>query len=543
MIDRETIKETFLAEAEERLAIAEDAAIALEQRADDDELLPTLFRAIHTIKGDADSLGFAATKTLAHALEDLLERLRAGDVAPSSAVVTLILDSIDALRSALAGIRGRGTDEADFERELCGRLQAAARVSIPQRAGGLAAGPSGFPVSGRRVATTRIAVTALDATIGKCTELSLALARLRPLASESLAVREALADVERLAVDIQDQVAELRLVPAGHLLRGFVRTVRDLSAALGLEVRFAVEGAEVTVDGNVIEQLREPLTHLVRNALGHGIERPEDRMLLGKDPRGRLVLRAERVAGVLMLTVEDDGRGMDRERIRERAVERGMIATNADLSEEALLDLVFLPGFSTVETLTDLSGRGVGMDVVRKAVQALRGSVTIASRTGEGTAICLRVPVSLALIDGFEVGVSGERYVLPREAVTECVEMPPSTRRREDGVVDLRGEAVPFVRLRSVLDAPARPIDRETLVIVECDGKRVGLGVDELFGEARSLVHPLGPVFRPVPYLAGCTILESGALGLVVDVNALFHEAVESSRRRISGGARSKAAG
>ncbi len=536
MIDRSTILRTFLAEAEERLLIAEDAAIMLEQHSGDAELFSELFRAIHTVKGDADSLAFAETTVLAHSLEDLLDAVRGGAITLKSPIVTLILDCIDALRDAIERIRSTGTDAGRSSEELRARLrttltEAARTAQASAKQGDLSTGSGEAPMAIDRADMARVNVALLEGAMDACLELSLALVRLRPLTQKGPRTDEVLNQIESLMVDLQDRAASLRLVPARELLRGLGRTVRDLSAALGKEVRFAVEGVDVTVDGNVIERLREPLGHLVRNALDHGLEPPEERTAQGKSPCGKLSVRLRRTATGLMVDVTDDGRGIDPNRLRARAVELGLLSANAELPDDILLDLVFEAGLSTAATVSDISGRGVGMDAVRRSIQELRGTVQVQSRKAEGTTVSLRVPVSLSLLDGFGVGVSGEHYILPQDCVLECLALPPNA-KEDEGVVDVRGEPLPFVRLRRLFRADLRNSLAEALVIIECAGKRLGLVVDELFGEARSVIRPLGPVFRSVRYLSGCTMLESGALGLVLDVNALYREALVGTWRR-----------
>jgi two-component system chemotaxis sensor kinase CheA len=311
------------------------------------------------------------------------------------------------------------------------------------------------------------------------------------------------------------------MVPIGPTLRGFVRTVRDVAMLHGKQARLSVQGGDVTVDANVIEQLREPMTHLVRNAIDHGIESIEERLDSGKDPLGCLTVRARRDAGAIVVEFEDDGAGLSRQRIVQRARKLGLFDEPPENDAEVFA-LVFAPGFSTAEQVTDLSGRGVGLDAVKRAVEALRGSVQLSSVEGAGTKVTLRLPVSLALLDGFGLASGQDAYVLPREAVRECVAFA-SDDTRSVGVLDLRSRSLPFVNLGALFERGAPPArGRRHLVIVESGGHELGLVVDEVVGDQRVVVKPLGPLFRGVRAVSGCTMAGDGSVALVLDVAGLF---------------------
>lgn len=548
-IDRDALVETFLLEAEENLAAAEDAAIALESSPDDEELVQALFRAIHTLKGSAGALGYDTMAAIAHALEDLLDDVRRGHVPVGAGPITIVLEAVDALRATVEGVRATGSDVVTMGATprgaapaLAARIEDARQQARTQARGqgrgarGEAApsdrrGSSDAPRALRRSGTVRVAMEKLDEALSTSGEITMALGRLEAHLALTAGgpLEDARQDLERLHRQLLDQVMALRMVPIGPMLRGFVRTVRDVAQIHGKQARLVVEGAEITVDANVIEALREPLTHIVRNALDHGIERPQERRALGKDPAGRILARAHRDAGALVVQIEDDGRGLRRDRLVARARALGLLASPEHASDADLFALVFTPGFSTAEQVTDLSGRGVGMDAVKRAVEALRGTVSLASGEGKGTAVTLRLPVSLALLDGFRVGLDDDVFVLPREAVRECV--PLATPLGEGGteLVDVRGRTLPVVRLRALFERGRRspsPQRQESLVVLDCGGAELGLAVDHLYGEAKTLIAPMNAVLRRARGVAGCTVLGSGRVALLLDVAGLFQEAL-----------------
>jgi two-component system chemotaxis sensor kinase CheA len=295
-------------------------------------------------------------------------------------------------------------------------------------------------------------------------------------------------------------------------------------------VRLVLEGEDVEVDTALVEGLREPLLHLVRNAVDHGLELPEARRAAGKDACGTLVLRAFHEPGSLVVELSDDGRGLRHDRLKEKARTLGMEPER--MTVEELEELVFLPGLSTAEVVTEVSGRGVGMDVVRRGVEGLRGMVTLRSEEGKGTTVTLRVPLTLATIQGFSVGVGEETYVLPLEAVQECLELPlERVRQPGGGVLNLRGRVLPYLRLRDVLGVEGPGPGRESVVVLGLGGSRAGLVVDVLYGEGQHVLKPLGRLFRDLPGVSGSTILGSGRVGLVLDVPGLLRAAL---RQRVA---------
>jgi two-component system chemotaxis sensor kinase CheA len=345
---------------------------------------------------------------------------------------------------------------------------------------------------------------------------------------------ESYRESERLYLELQDLIMRARMVPIGPLFHQHVRTVRDVATSRGKQVRLVVEGEDVEVDTAVVEGLRDPLTHMVRNALDHGIEAPAARKARGKDPTGTVVLRACREAGTMVIQVSDDGAGLDRRRIAEKAAALGLAADPSHLGEEDLARVIFEPGFSTAERVTELSGRGVGMDVVRLNVEALRGSVSVESDEGKGTTVTIRVPLTLAIVQGFGVGVAGQVYILPLDDVVECRELSAEDAARATGpvgVLDVRGSPLPYLRLRDFFGLGEAGPRRENVVVVQHGARTAGIAVDDLYGESSTVIKPLGPALRGAPGIAGSSILGNGTVALILDVAGVLRETLRRAAR------------
>jgi len=534
--DRDLLLQTFLTEAGEHLRTLEESLVALEARPDDAELLNGIFRVAHSLKGDALMVGFPRIAEFAHGLEDLLERLRDGALAVDADVISLLLRAVDVLRALLAAAAaGQDTVPVDLE---------ATQAAIVAACAGPAAAAS---APAEQAATTKVAVTAeagtlrvdvakLDRMLNLTGEIAIARGRVAQMMAALPAhvgqeILEAHRDADRLQMELQEQVMKARMVPVGPFFRQYARTVRDVARAHGKAVRLVIEGDDVEMDTRVVERLRDPITHMIRNSIDHGIESPELRAALGKAPEGCLTLRAAHEGGLIVIEVHDDGAGFNRQRIAERARETGLAADAQQLPDSDLLGLVFAPGFSTAQTVTDLSGRGVGMDVVRRNIEGLRGNLSIASVDGEGATITIRLPLTLAIIDGFGVGVGDETYVVPLDAVLECLALPADSHRDGDGhgVINLRGEPLPYLRLRDRFKAGGAAPQREHVLVVQHAGGRAGIAVDALYGERQAVIKSLGAGLDGLSGLSGSTILGDGRVALILDVPALMREASAST--------------
>lgn len=339
---------------------------------------------------------------------------------------------------------------------------------------------------------------------------------------------ETTSTMSRLVEEIRDDALQLRMVQIGETFSRFHRVVRDVGKELGKEIALVIGGAETELDKSVVEKIGDPLMHLVRNSMDHGIEPAEVRLARGKPAKGTVRLNAYHESGSIVIEVGDDGGGLKRDRILAKALEKGLVTPSQNLSDQDVYALIFEAGFSTAASVTNLSGRGVGMDVVRRNIEALRGTVEIESHEGQGTTMRIRLPLTLAIIDGFMMGIGGEIYVAPLDMVKECLELSASQRMetRAHNYIDLRGSVLPVIRLRDHFRCRGGAGKRENVVVVEYAGQRAGLVVDELMGEYQTVIKPLGKLFGNLKGIGGSTILGSGEVALILDVPALIQDTV-----------------
>ena len=387
----------------------------------------------------------------------------------------------------------------------------------------------------RAADTIRVPAERLDELMDRVGQLVIAQSRLKEIAAASndAAMKSVTEDIERLSLELRDTTMGVRMLPIGQLFNRFRRLIHDLARDHGKKIELVTSGEETEVDKTVIERLNDPLIHLIRNAVDHGIEDPESRAAAGKPPMGRITLAATHVAAGVIISISDDGRGLDRERIRARAEENGLWAPGARLTDNELFQAIFQPGFSTAREVTSLSGRGVGMDVVKRAIDALRGSIDVASTAGQGSAITLRLPLTLAIIDGLLVRVGRGRYVIPLSAVEECVElsMEEDARSRGRNFLNIRGELVPFLRLRELFNA-ATPADRyQKVVIVSAGELRVGLVVDQVIGDHQTVIKALSKLHADIEIFSGATILGDGTVALILDIAHLVEHGQRHEER------------
>ncbi|WP_243439876.1 chemotaxis protein CheA [Fundidesulfovibrio soli] len=340
-------------------------------------------------------------------------------------------------------------------------------------------------------------------------------------------------ELERLSDDIRDSTLSIRMLPIGSTFSTYRRLVRDLCSSLGKEIDLVTTGEDTELDKTVLDRLADALIHLLRNSIDHGIELPAEREAAGKPRKGTIRLQAEHSGGDVVIEVIDDGKGIDPAKVRAKALERGLITEHTELSQQKTLELIFLPGFSTAEAVSNVSGRGVGMDVVKGVVESLRGNITLSSEQGRGSSVTVRLPLTLAIIDGLQVRVGDQGYVLPLELVEECVELDKQnlevcTRKR---IVNLRGQVVPYISLREWFCFPGPVPAIEQVVILGMNGQRVGLVVDHVVGEHQTVIKSLGPVFRKLDGFSGATIQGDGSMSLILDVKRIVNMALEQAGR------------
>jgi two-component system chemotaxis sensor kinase CheA len=528
--ERDLIVRTFVDECAEHLAALEQALVALERAPGDAGLLNEIFRSVHTIKGGAGSLGFNKLAGFAHVLEDVLDAFRAGRMKLDTSLVTVLLRSLDVLRDLVdVDVGGReptSTAAAAVEEEL--RSLVPARDVAPAAPSELAQAPDLAPTRLHR--SLRVQLDKLDKMLTVAGETAVALGRLGGMVARRAPhelLQEALREAEHLHLDLQELVTRARMVPVGPMFRSFHRTVRDLSLARGRKAVLVIEGEDVELDNTVIEAMHEPFVHMIRNAIDHGLEAPEARRAAGKPETATLCLAAIHRSGHVELRLSDDGAGLDRARILARARERGLLADGTVPAEAEILRLILLPGFSTAEKVGELSGRGVGMDVVRRSVESLRGVLLIDSEPGAGTTLTIRLPLTMSIIEGLTVEVGAETYVLPLDSVVECVELPAAQRSRElAGVIDLRGEPLPYLRLRRWFAVDGDLPRRENVVVIRHGDRQAGVAVDTLTGDAQTVIRPLGSLFQDLPGVTGSAILSDGRVALILDPAAILDDAV-----------------
>jgi two-component system chemotaxis sensor kinase CheA len=369
----------------------------------------------------------------------------------------------------------------------------------------------------------------LDQLINLVGELIIASARATLLGQRerSAELHECTSVLSDLVESVRDAALELRMVKIGASFNRFQRIVHDVSREIGKDIGLVVNGEDAELDKTVVEKIGDPLLHLVRNAIDHGIESAELRLAHGKPARGTVSLNAYHDSGSIVIEVSDDGGGLKRERILAKAIERGLVDAEEALSDSEIYALIFEPGFSTAENVTNLSGRGVGMDVVKRNITALRGSVAIDSEAGVGTTVTVRLPLTLAIINGFLVQVGESVFVVPLDMIEECIGFADAADR---DYAELRGQVLPFIRLRVLFGIAAPPTRRQSIVVIKHGGQRIGLVVDTLLGEFQTVIKPLSPMFNGVDCISGSTILGNGAVALILDVARLFKSGREANK-------------
>ena len=370
----------------------------------------------------------------------------------------------------------------------------------------------------------RVAAHKLDELINLVGELviSAAGAQLRARSHGDEGCIESTQTVNQHVEQIREAALKLRMIEIGDTFNRFHRVVRDVSQQLGKDIRLEIRGADTELDKSVIDKLADPLTHLVRNAIDHGIESGDDRQLAGKNREGLLRLNAYHESGMIVIEVGDDGAGLNTARIREKAIARGLIDAQANLDEADIHALIFAAGFSTADSVSDLSGRGVGMDVVRSTIDALRGSIEIDSRQGHGSTFRIRLPLTLAIIDGFLISLGDEFFVIPLDMVTECIEQDDTQLDGTYGYLNLRGKPLPCLSLAAHFALPPSASKRRNIVVVSQGRQQIGLIVDHLHGELQTVIKPLAPLFQHLQGIGGSTILGTGQVALILDIPSLF---------------------
>jgi two-component system, chemotaxis family, sensor kinase CheA len=482
-------------------------------------------------------VAFEPTADVSEAFDHVLGELRAlgpcdvlAQPGPGTAEWRLMLRTRrgeDAIRDAFIFIQNDGS--LTIDQGLCEFAydEPAPAAAPPERVATAAttpaiaaAAPPARATKSAAESTVRVPSARLDQLVKLVGELVITQSRLAVASARNPEAAEPVEALERLVADLRDQVLALRMVPIGTTFTRFHRLIRDLSRDLGKEVDLVTSGDETELDKTVIEQLGDALVHILRNSMDHGIEPPAARVASGKPPRGTLRLGATHDGAHITITISDDGRGVDTAAVRRKAEALGLVGAGDVLSESETIELITRPGFSTAAAVTEVSGRGVGMDVVRQTIEQLRGTLAITSTRGAGMTIRLELPLSLAIIDGLLVEIGRDRFIVPLAAVTENVELTAAERRANNGrnVVALRGEWVPYVRLRDMFAMDGDGDAFERVVVVEVDRARVGIVVDRIVGVHQTVIQPLGRLYRGVDMFSGTTIMGDGRVAMILDL-------------------------
>ncbi len=594
----EDVLKDFITEAKENLERLDEEFVELEQRPDDRELLSSIFRTIHTIKGTAGFFGFKTLEAIAHFAEDILSKLRDGLVAVDEEITDMLLKAVDYIKAIIAALEETGQEPVDetyldflvdlrnfadkvaerakgggppkekakeveakepekaeetkeetpkeeAPKEEAAKEEASEKEEQPKEtAAKKEEKPTPAPQTAKpkkedkgtpHVTLTethvRVDVKLLDQLMNLAGELVLSRNRLVQIASRinDPELLNASQSLSLVTTELQEKIMKTRMQPIGNVFNKFPRIVRDLARSTGKKVNLRIEGADTELDRSIIEAIKDPLTHLVRNAIDHGIEDPDHRVQVGKPPVGTLVLRAYHEGGQVVIEIEDDGRGIDVNKLKAKAVEKGLISPSEaeKLSDREALGLIFKPGFSTAEKVTNISGRGVGMDVVKTNVEKLGGSIDIQTVLGSGTTVRLKIPLTLAIIPALVVTCGGQRFAIPQVNLRELVGLSSEEARKNIHLVGnsefyrLRGEIIPVIRLSKVLGLETESNGNESLVILNTGAMDFGLMVDGIWDSEEIVVKPLGKHFKEITVYAGATIMGDGRVALILDVVGL----------------------
>ena len=537
-IQRDIILKNFLLESEDGLKLMEQSILELELHPGNIETIQSIFRVVHTMKGNASLLEIEGLLAFTHTAEDLLDDLRNGQLTVTPEIITLLLELVDTLRQMVTAAGQGKHDTTPAAKRIMAKIAQhlnadgkAVKKEARDKQERLSESEPMGEVSYKSARTLRVDVEKLDRLLDLAGELTIARGRVAQMLEAKGEVsieelRDAHSFSDALHYELQDTILQVRMVPIGPLFHQYNRTVRDMAKSLGKMAQLRIEGEDIEVDTSVVEYLKDPLLHMLRNALDHGIEAPAKRKKSGKSQTGTITVRAARQGGNIVIEVMDDGAGLDKQKICEVAQKKGLVAEPQKLSNSEVYQLIFEPGFTTASEVSDMSGRGVGMDVVRRNIQALRGSVHAASQPGVGTTVRVRLPLTLAIIEGFGVGVGDETYVIPVDQVIECVELPKEDHEtaRKDGVLQLRNEPLPFIHLKDHFGLTGERGARQSVVVVQHETSRAGLAVNELYGATQTVIKPLPAVFKDVPGVSGSAILGNGRVALILDVPALFRD-------------------
>lgn len=529
----------FFEEAAEHLASLETLLLSLDLQQPDSEKLNAIFRAAHSIKGSASTFGFPDMASVTHDLETLLDRVRKQELELSERIIDITLVARDVLLDQLAAHQGGEVVAEQRVAEVIAKIRAIANqevlptsnvVSLDAKVSSESKQAPTVPSSEQN--SIRVSIERVDQLINLVGELVITqsmlaqTAQLNQVTDEPIdfeRLQERLQQLERNTRELQESVMSIRMLPVSSVFSRFPRLVRDLASKLNKQIELRTVGEGTEIDRGVIEKITDPLTHLIRNSVDHGIETVDERVAAGKPAKGLVTLTACHQGGSVVIEIQDDGRGLNREKLLAKARERN-VAIAENPSDQDIWQLIFAPGFSTAETVTDVSGRGVGMDVVRRNIEQLGGRVELTSVTGKGTTISIRLPLTLAIMDGMSVGIGDNTYIVPLTTIIESLRPRQEDVKSVAGsgrVVFVRGEYLPLVVLHEVFaltpqsDRPEQGI----LIIVDTECGRAALFVDELLGQRQVVIKSLESNYRKVPGISAATIMGDGSVSMILDVS------------------------
>lgn len=554
------IVESFIVETKELLEKLDTDLLKLEKRPDDLELLNTIFRYVHTIKGTSSFIGFDQMAELTHKFEDVLNKLRKGELKVNAYIMTTMLEAFDLMKVLLSKLEVGDLNPIDID-DVLTKFERINRGGVIEVKAELKSEVVGDTINTEgeqnilqkvqaRIIdkTIRIEVERLDELMNLVGELVLGRNRLAQIVSDAVEKFEseliardlidAMFQIDHLTSELQTVVMRARMLPIAKVFNKFPRMVRDLAMEMNKDVELLIYGEETEVDKSVIEYTYDPLVHIVRNAIDHGIEPREERIELGKPEKGRIILKAEHEGNYIIITVEDDGRGIDPEKIRKKAIEKGLISEQEanSISDKDILNFIFLPGFSTASKVTNVSGRGVGLDVVKANITKLNGMIDVQSIPKQGTKFILKLPLTLAIIQGLLVNVQGEIFIIPLSSVIEVVRIPCDQIHSIKGkkIIRLRDSVLPVVYFGEIFNLNGRTNGKDQrnliyIVVLGLADKKLGLIVDGLIGQKEVVIKSLGSYLSNIKGIAGATILGDGTIRMIIDVAQIFKLSTENS--------------
>jgi two-component system chemotaxis sensor kinase CheA len=579
MQDQDVIRE-FLVESHENLSRLDQELVELEKRPKDAQLLASIFRTIHTIKGTCGFLAFSTLERITHQAESLLSQLRDGKRKLTPSLISLILDTVDATRKVLASIEANGEEGPERFEGIAERLRIAAQMppdadsepdsgltpasradrddetAPPEIGEGAKSEETGLKSSAVADANIRVGVGLLDKSMDLVGELVLTRNQILQFNTEreDAALNATSQRLNLITTELQEGVMKTRMQPIGMVWNKLPRVVRDMAVALGKQIRLEMDGADTELDRTIIEAIKDPLVHLVRNSCDHGIEPAEVRISAGKSPYGRLTLRAYHEGGQVNIEIGDDGAGIDVAQVKQKAVEKGLLRPEQaeKLSDREAVNLIFQPGFSTAQTVTNVSGRGVGMDVVKSNIEKIGGIVDVSNRPGEGSTVKLKIPLTLAIIPGLVITSGSERFVIPQVSLLELIRLEGDSSEKHieqvhgTPVYRRRGSLLPIAYLNQVLKLKsAEQAEAVSIVVLQAEDRQFGLVVDGINDTQEIVVKPLGKQLKGLTEYAGATIMGDGRVALILDVLGIGQRSgvLAESREQARAAAEKKAHG